>query len=114
VVAGEVKRLAETTGQCTLEIDSSTAQMHAEVERVNESMKEIGGIIGEIRSLQEGVARAVRDQAATSKYMSERVNETASKCRGSNQQLGVLGMAKQLEGMAEELDRVCRSSGSGR
>ena len=65
VVANEVKELAKQTATATEEIGQKIATIQNNTEGAVQAIGEIGGIIGNINSIQTTIASAVEEQAAT-------------------------------------------------
>jgi len=110
VVADEVKNLAKTTAEFTAEIDSRVTDMTNHVENVTGAMTEVSSIIQRIRGMQDTIAAAVKQQTGATAQITTSINETAAGCRGNSSRRGIHAMAVQLEGLAEELQSLSRTT----
>ena len=121
VVAGEVKELAQATGNATADIAVRIETIQADAGAAVAAIDEIGRIIAQINDIQTMIASAVEEQTATTSEISRSVGDAAS----SSQEIAgaITGVAEataeasrgvtetrraaeELAGMAAELQRL--------
>jgi methyl-accepting chemotaxis protein len=114
VVANEVKELAKETARATEEIGSKISTIQADTQEAVAAIGRIGEIIHEIHNIQDTIASAVEEQAATTHEIGRNLQEAT---RGSSEIAGnVAGIAESAQGVsagasqtqsaAEELARM--------
>jgi methyl-accepting chemotaxis protein len=77
VVAGEVKILANQTGRAAGEIVVQISSVQAETFRAVEAMKNIAGVIDQVREISAGIAAAVEEQSAATSEIARNVLQAA-------------------------------------
>ena len=92
VVANEVKELAKETARATEDISQKIDAIQSDTTDAVEAIAAIGGIIDKISGIQNTIASAVEEQAATTAEIGRNVNEAA---RGSNE------IAQNISAVAE-------------
>ncbi|QZN84691.1 methyl-accepting chemotaxis protein [Cellulomonas sp. C5510] len=92
VVAGEVKDLAQETGDATEDIARRVEAIQADAARAVEAVAEISRVVGAVHELQTTVAAAVEEQTATTAEIGRNVTEAAG---GSGQ------IAENIAGVAQ-------------
>ncbi len=113
VVASEVKNLASQTAKATDEIAAQIDAVQAEVGKVVEAIRAIGGTIEKISSVSASIAAAVEEQGAATAEIARNVQQAAqgtgvvSANIGSVQQVAqnAGADAAQVQKAAEELSR---------
>ncbi len=78
VVASEVKELAKQTAEATEEISKKITLVQQDTETAVRAINEIATIILEINDIQNTVASAIEQQAATTREISKNVQEAAA------------------------------------
>ncbi|MCS6855623.1 MAG: methyl-accepting chemotaxis protein [Elioraea sp.] len=113
VVASEVKNLASQTAKATDEIAAQIDSVQAEVAKVVEAIRAIGGTIERISAVSASIAAAVEEQGAATAEIARNVQQAAqgtgvvSANIGSVQQVAqnAGADAAQVQKAAEELSR---------
>jgi methyl-accepting chemotaxis protein len=125
VVANEVKELAKQTAAATEDISQKIEAIQGDTKGAVGAIEEIGRIIGEINDIQNTIASAVEEQAATTNEIARNASEAAkgsqeisrnitnvseaasSTAEGASQSLVA---AQQLSRLASELSAVVQSA----
>jgi methyl-accepting chemotaxis protein len=100
VVANEVKELAKETAKATEDIGRKIAAIQTDTKEAVEAIGEIGQTIGQVNDIQNTIAGAVEEQAATTNEIGRNVTEAA---RASSE------IAQNISGVAQ----AAQSTSSG-
>jgi methyl-accepting chemotaxis protein len=92
VVANEVKELAKQTARATEDIGAKIAAIQHDTQAAVQAIHEIGTVIKQINELQNMIAAAVEEQAATTQEISRNTHEAAA---------GSAEIAKNILGVSE-------------
>jgi methyl-accepting chemotaxis protein len=104
VVAGEVKILANQTGRATGEIGNQIAAVQEETRRVVEAIKNISGIINQVREISAGIAASVEEQSAATGEIARNVEQAAIGTQQvSDNIIGVTEVATSTGASAEQV-----------
>jgi methyl-accepting chemotaxis protein len=114
VVASEVKQLAQQTAKATEEIGSCIAAIQADTQSAVVAIREIGGIIQQIDTLQSSIAGAVQQQTAATGEISRSVSTASQSSREISSRIGAVASAametnteaQQTAEAAEQLVRI--------
>lgn len=101
VVANEVKELAKQTGHATEDISQRIEAIQKETAAAVAAIDNINAIIAHISDLQNNIAGAVEEQAATTNEISRNVNEAAS---------GSAEIARNVSRVAEAAKSTARAA----
>ncbi len=93
VVAGEVKSLARQTAESTADIGQRIATIQADTAAAITAINAIAQRIGRLNEVQQTVASAVEEQAATTQEMTRTIASTAQ---------GAQAIAKDIAGVSED------------
>ena len=121
VVANEVKELAKETAKATEDISGKIEAIQSDTKAAVEAIGQIGAVINQINDIQNTIASAVEEQAATTNEISRNLAEAAK--GGVDITRNITGVAeaarsttagagetqksaKGLEGMAAELQEL--------
>ena len=78
--------------------------MSNQVDKVTGAMAAVSSIIKQIHGMQDTIARAVKEQTATTEQIAASISETAAGCRGDASRKGIHTMALELSRLAEDLE----------
>jgi len=103
IVANEVKELAKATTQAITTIDGHVLGIGTSAARVDEAIRSISQVIGQINDAQSTIAAAVEEQTATAAEISRNVGEVAT---GSNE------IAANIAGVAQAAGQTAEGTAS--
>ncbi|EFU80239.1 methyl-accepting chemotaxis protein [Mobiluncus curtisii] len=95
VVAGEVKDLAEQTGEATSDISTRVASIQNDTAAAEAALNEITAVINQINETQTVIAAAVEEQTATVNEISSSVTNAAGGSQDIANQIGNVAQAAQ-------------------
>jgi methyl-accepting chemotaxis protein len=109
-----VKQLAQQTAKATEEIGSCIAAIQADTQSAVVAIREIGGIIQQIDTLQSSIAGAVQQQTAATGEISRSVSTASQSSREISSRIGAVASAametnteaQQTAEAAEQLVRI--------
>jgi methyl-accepting chemotaxis protein len=101
VVASEVKTLASQTAKATEEIATQIGAIQTSTAQAVEAIRQIGGVMGDIRSFTSTIAASVQEQSASTEEIGRNVHEAAA---GANE------LAGNMATVTEAIDETNRSA----
>lgn len=110
VVASEVKSLATQTAQATAQIGRQIEENRAATMEAVESIRGIGGRIGEVSAIAVAMSAAVEEQAAATREIARNVLEAAARTRDVTASVDVIGAG--VETTRQAADQVLGAAGS--
>ncbi|MEA4837483.1 MAG: methyl-accepting chemotaxis protein [Rhodospirillaceae bacterium] len=99
VVAGEVKNLANQTGNATEEIRQQIASVQDETQKTVAAIQEIADIIDRVRQNSSTIASAVEEQGAATQEIARNVQQAA---QGTLEVSGTIGVISQTVSTVED------------
>jgi methyl-accepting chemotaxis protein len=99
VVASEVKMLASQTAKATEEIATQIGAIQSSTAEAVEAIRQIGGVMGDIRGFTSTIAASVQEQSASTQEIGRNVHEAAA---GANE---LAGNMATVTGAIEETNR---------
>lgn len=115
VVAGEVKDLAEQTGEATSDISTRVASIQNDTAAAEAALNEITAVINQINETQTVIAAAVEEQTATVNEISSSVTNAAGGSQDIANQIGNVAQAAQensigVQNVLTELEAIVEIS----
>lgn len=115
VVAGEVKDLAEQTGEATSDISTRVASIQNDTAAAEAALSEITAVINQINETQTVIAAAVEEQTATVNEISSSVTNAAGGSQDIANQIGNVAQAAQensigVQNVLTELEAIVEIS----
>lgn len=115
VVAGEVKDLAEQTGEATSDISTRVASIQNDTAAAEAALNEITDVINQINETQTVIAAAVEEQTATVNEISSSVTNAAGGSQDIANQIGIVAQAAQensigVQNVLTELEAIVEIS----
>lgn len=115
VVAGEVKDLAEQTGEATSDISTRVASIQNDTAAAEAALNEITAVINQINETQTVIAAAVEEQTATVNEISSSVTNAAGGSQDIANQIGIVAQAAQensigVQNVLTELEAIVEIS----
>ena len=115
VVAGEVKDLAEQTGEATSDISTRVASIQNDTAAAEAALNEITAVINQINETQTVIAAAVEEQTATVNEISSSVTNAAEGSQDIANQIGNVAQAAQensigVQNVLTELEAIVEIS----
>lgn len=115
VVAGEVKDLAEQTGEATSDISTRVASIQNDTAAAEAALNEITAVINQINETQTVIAAAVEEQTATVNEISSSVTNAAGGSQDIANQIGNVAQAAQensigVQNVLTELESIVEIS----
>lgn len=115
VVAGEVKDLAEQTGEATSDISTRVASIQNDTAAAEAALNEITAVINQINETQTVIAAAVEEQTATVNEISSSVANAAGGSQDIANQIGNVAQAAQensigVQNVLTELEAIVEIS----
>lgn len=115
VVAGEVKDLAEQTGEATSDISTRVASIQNDTAAAEAALNEITAVINQINETQTIIAAAVEEQTATVNEISSSVTNAAGGSQDIANQIGNVAQAAQensigVQNVLTELESIVEIS----
>lgn len=115
VVAGEVKDLAEQTGEATSDISTRLASIQNDTAAAEAALNEITAVINQINETQTVIAAAVEEQTATVNEISSSVTNAAGGSQDIANQIGNVAQAAQensigVQNVLTELEAIVEIS----
>lgn len=115
VVAGEVKDLAEQTGEATSDISTRVASIQNDTAAAETALNEITAVINQINETQTVIAAAVEEQTATVNEISSSVTNAAGGSQDIANQIGNVAQAAQensigVQNVLTELEAIVEIS----
>lgn len=115
VVAGEVKDLAEQTGEATSDISTRVASIQNDTAAAEAALNEITTVINQINETQTVIAAAVEEQTATVNEISSSVTNAAGGSQDIANQIGNVAQAAQensigVQNVLTELEAIVEIS----
>lgn len=115
VVAGEVKDLAEQTGEATSDISTRVASIQNDTAAAEAALNEITAVINQINETQTVIAAAVEEQTATVNEISSSVTNAAGGSQEIANQIGNVAQAAQensigVQNVLTELEAIVEIS----
>jgi methyl-accepting chemotaxis protein len=101
VVASEVKTLASQTAKATEEIATQIGAIQSSTAEAVEAIRQIGGVMGDIRGFTSTIAASVQEQSASTQEIGRNVHEAAA---GANE------LAGNMATVTEAIDETNRSA----
>jgi methyl-accepting chemotaxis protein len=101
VVASEVKTLASQTAKATEEIATQIGAIQTSTAEAVEAIRQIGGVMGDIRDFTSTIAASVQEQSASTQEIGRNVHEAAA---GANE------LAGNMATVTEAIDETNRSA----
>jgi methyl-accepting chemotaxis protein len=101
VVASEVKTLASQTAKATEEIATQIGAIQTSTAEAVEAIRQIGGVMGDIRGFTSTIAASVQEQSASTQEIGRNVHEAAA---GANE------LAGSMATVTEAIDETNRSA----
>jgi methyl-accepting chemotaxis protein len=101
VVASEVKTLASQTAKATEEIATQIGAIQTSTAEAVEAIRQIGGVMGDIRGFTSTIAASVQEQSASTQEIGRNVHEAAA---GANE------LAGNMATVTEAIDETNRSA----
>ena len=115
VVAGEVKDLAEQTGEATSDISTRVASIQNDTAAAEAALNDITAVINQINETQTVIAAAVEEQTATVNEISSSVTNAAGGSQDIANQIGNVAQAAQensigVQNVLTELEAIVEIS----
>lgn len=95
VVAGEVKDLAQQTGEATSDISTRVASIQKDTAAAEQALSEITEVINQINETQTIIAAAVEEQTATVNEISSSVTDASGSSQNIASQIGAIAQSAQ-------------------
>ena len=110
VVAGEVKALAQQTGEATGEIANNVTAIQRNVQHVTEAIDAVVTVISDIQESSSTIAAAVEEQTATTQEIGHNVTEVATGTMSITR--GITEVSTAVEQTADAATSVAEASTS--